>query len=491
MDLIEIRKQNPWWDNPGRINEDPKLKDFDAAKIKWEPRLKKYIFLDKNAVYSIRGPRQVGKTTLVKIMIRELLLENSPLNVMYFACDLLRDNIALNDLLTTYYDWVRNQNKERVHIFLDEISSVRDWQKSVKFFVDNYGSKNLTIVLTGSHTLDIKTSVERLPGRVGEKEHVQTHKILLPMKFAEYVQMKNPELYKQVQTFQLDIATERTKQFLMLISGTLPKSAHNLVRLLPELDSIFDEYLITGGIMIAVNEYAEHKRINAQIYDIYIRQLIGDIARTNREEKTAKLILASILKKICSPISWNSIRRENDIPSPPTVEQYANILQSMFVLNTFYKIEMDGTIKRASDKKIHILNPFIFHALQGWLINPAQDPFQSSMEFLASAESKSKLIESVVGDHLNRAAHNMRPTDTFDASDYIFYLKTNKGHEVDYVFKTQDIFAGVDVTYQNELNSEDFRGLNKLGRGCMVSKKQLTQKEKIAVIPLSLFLLYI
>lgn len=491
MDLLEIRKQNPWWDNPGRINEDPKLRDFDAAKIKWAPRLRKYIFLDKNAVYSIRGPRQVGKTTLVKIMIRELLEKNNPLNVMYFACDLLRDNIALNDLLATYYEWVRNQNKERVHVFLDEISSVKDWQKSIKFFVDNYGSQNLTIVLTGSHTLDIKTSVERLPGRVGEKEHVQTHKILLPMKFAEYVQMKNPELYKQVQAFELDLAPQRTKQFLELISGTLPKSAHNLVRLLPELDLIFDDYLITGGIMIAVNEYAEHKRINAQIYDIYIRQLIGDIARTNREEKTAKMILASILKKTCSPVSWNSIRKENGIPSPPTVEQYANILQNMFVLNIFYKIEMNGTIKRASDKKIHILNPFIFHALQGWLINPAQDPFQSSTEFMSSAENKSKLIESVVGDHLIRAAHNIRPTDTFDASDYVFYLKTNKGHEVDYVFKTQDTFAGVDVTYQNELNSEDFRGLNKLGGGCMVSKKQLVQKEKIVVIPLSLFLLYI
>ncbi len=491
MDLIEIRKQNLWWDTPGRINEDPKIKDFDSAKIKWAPRLKKYIFLDKNAVYSIRGPRQVGKTTLVKIMIRGLLEKNNPLNVMYFACDLLRDNIALNDLLTTYYEWVRNQNRERVHIFLDEISSVKDWQKSVKFFVDNYGNQNLTIVLTGSHTLDIKTSVERLPGRVGEKEHVQTHKILLPMKFAEYVQMKNPELYKQVQAFELDIAQKRTEQFLELISGTLPKSAHNLVRLLPEIDSIFEEYLITGGIMIAVNEYTEHKRINAQIYDIYIRQLIGDIARTNREEKTAKMILASILKKICSPVSWNSIRKENCIPSPPTVEQYANILQNMFVLNIFYKIEMDGTIKRASDKKIHILNPFIFHDLQGWLINPAQDPFQSSMEFLSSAENKSKLIESVVGDHLNRAAHNIRPTDTFDASDYVFYLKTNKGYEVDYVFKSQDIFAGVDVTYQNELNSEDFRGLNKLGSGCMVSKKQLIQKGDIAIIPLSLFLLYI
>ena len=83
------------------------------------PRLKKYIFLDKNVVYSIRGPRQVGKTTLIKIVIKELLEKNSPLNIMYFACDLLRDNLALNDLLNTYYSWIRPQNKERIFIFLE------------------------------------------------------------------------------------------------------------------------------------------------------------------------------------------------------------------------------------------------------------------------------------------------------------------------------------------------------------------------------------
>ena len=491
MELLEVRKQNPWWENPLRINEDPKLKDFDTAKVKWFPRLMKYINLDKDAVYSIRGPRQVGKTTLLKLMIRNLLQTSNPINVMYFACDLLRDNLALSDLLETYYSWIRNQSQARVHIFLDEISSVKDWQKAIKFFVDTKGNANLTIVVTGSHTLDIKTSAERLPGRVGEKEHVSTHKILLPMKFAEYVQMRNPELYRQVQVFELDAAPKRGAQFNELIAGKLPLSAQNLIRLLPELDALFDEYLITGGVMIAVNEYAQHNRINAQIYDIYIRQLIGDMARLNREERTAKFILASMLKRLCTPLSWNCIRKENSIPSPPTVEQYANILQNMFVVNIFFKIEADGTIKRASGKKIHILNPFIFHALRGWLINPAEDPYQSSVEFLSSAENKSKLVEAVVGDHLNRAAHNIRPSDTFDASDYVFYFRTKKGDEVDFIFKAQNIFAGIDLTYQNQLNSEDFRGLSKLGGGCMISKRDFLQKDKVAVIPVSLFLLYI
>lgn len=491
MDILELRKQNPWWENPHRIEEDPKIKDYEAAAIKWNPRLKKHLFLDKNVVYSIRGPRQVGKTTLLKIIIRELLQKNSPINVLYFACDLLKDNFALKDLLDTYRGWVRAQNQDRIFIFLDEISAVDAWQKAIKQFIDLNGNNNLTIVLTGSHTLDIKNSTERLPGRVGEKENVPTHKILLPMKFAEYVQMRNPELYKQVQEFKLDQAEERTNQFLKLITGILPPSAYNLLRLVPELDLLLEEYLLTGGVMIAVNEFVKNKRISSPIYDLYIRQIMGDMARINREEKTAKRILAAVLKRIGSSYSWNSIKKEADIPTQPTVDQYAGILDNMFVLNIVYKIEMDGTIKPASDKKVYILNPFIFHALNGWLINPAKDPFECSKEFLLSSEEKSKLIESVVGDHLNRAAYNLRPADTFDPSDFVFYSKTNKGYEIDFVFKTEELRTGIEVKYQSLINTGDLKGILKLGRGCLVSKTIFEQKNRVAIIPVSLFLLYI
>ncbi|MFH1916045.1 MAG: ATP-binding protein [Nanoarchaeota archaeon] len=491
MDILELRKQNPWWEHSNRIEEDPKIIDYEAAYVKWTPRLKKYIFLDKNVVYSIRGPRQVGKTTLLKIIIRELLQKNNAINIIYFACDLLKDNVALKDLLDTYLKWVRSQNNDRIHIFLDEISAVNEWQKAIKQFIDLNGNNNLTIILTGSHTLDIKNSTERLPGRVGEKASVPTHKILLPMKFAEYVQMRDPQLYTQVQEYKLDIAEERTKQFLHVINGNLPASANNLLRLVPELDTILEEYLLTGGIMIAVNEYVKNKRIPSQIYDLYIRQIMGDMSRINREEKTAKRILAAILKRIGSSYSWNSIRKEADIPTQPTVDQYAGILDNMFILNIVYKIELDGKIKQASDKKVYILNPFIFHALNAWLINPAKDPFECSKEYVLSPEEKSKLIESVVGDHLNRAAHNIRPSDTFDPSDFVFYLKTNKGHEVDFVFKTEESITGIEVKYQNAINSQDLHGIMKIGRGCLISKMTFEQKNKIAILPISLFLLYI
>ena len=42
MDLLDVRKQNPWWENPIRINEDPKLMELSSVPLRWEPRLGKF-----------------------------------------------------------------------------------------------------------------------------------------------------------------------------------------------------------------------------------------------------------------------------------------------------------------------------------------------------------------------------------------------------------------------------------------------------------------
>ena len=491
MDISEIRRQNPWWENPLRIEEDLKIQDVENSIAKWTPRLLHYIDLEKDALYSIRGPRQVGKTTSIKILIKKLLINKNPINIMYYACDLVLDEKKLYELLESYHIWIRNQNQERIYIFLDEISSVKNWQKTLKFFIDTKGNSNITFLVTGSHTLDIKSSTERLPGRVGDKEGIQTNKILLPMKFAEYVEMRNPEIFEHIKKLDLHKSNTRNDEFLQIISGKLPKSSWNLSKILPELDKLLEEYLITGGIMIAVNDYLKNSKISASIYELYLKQLAGDIGRLNREEKTAKLILLSMMKRMSTPISWDGIRKENGIANSQTIFQYANLLSDLFIINIFYKINLDNQHKKLSDKKIYIQNPFIFHALYNWLINPSKEPFVSTHEFLSDSQQKSTLIESVIANHLCRATFSLKPSDIFDASDHIFYTRTKKGHEIDFVIKVDEKLRGIEVKYQNSINPEDFISLKKLQSGCLITKSLIEQRGRYSLIPISLFLLYI
>lgn len=491
MEFQTLKKQNPWWEGTNRINEDIKLIELENSPLKWNPRLLKHIDFEKNAVYSIRGPRQIGKTTTIKLVIRELLKTKPAKNIFYFACDNLVDNIQLAELLEIFYGYVRTQNKERVYIFLDEISYVKDWQKAIKHFIDLNGSQNITITLTGSNILDLKRSSERLPGRVGEKEGISSNKIFLPMKFAEFVELKSPELHSRVKQLRLDEPEIRNKEFQEILNGTVPKSALELSYLQRALDGLLDDYLVTGGIMVAINELQKTGKISSQIYDMYTKQIFADITRAGREEKTAKLILSSILKKMGTPSSWNGIRKENDIPSQQTVEQYVYVLRDIFVLNLCYKTELSGEGNYAGNRKIYLSNTFIYNALFHALFEPTKDPYLLSHENLLNSEIKSILIESLVLNHLNRAFYSFRPSDLYDPSDFIYYAKTKKGNEIDFVVKTPQGLRGMEVKYQNQINPEDLIGIKKIKHGVLVTKDKLEQKDGIAVIPVSLFLLYI
>jgi len=73
--IFDLAEENPWWTNPNLIDGDFHIKTFDASSIKWIPGIKSYINLDvpDYVLYTVRGPRQVGKTTLIKLLIREKL----------------------------------------------------------------------------------------------------------------------------------------------------------------------------------------------------------------------------------------------------------------------------------------------------------------------------------------------------------------------------------------------------------------------------------
>ena len=80
--VSDLRSVNPWWKSPDAINKDAQIVQWEDSNIKYDPRLRKRFDYDHDIVYSLRGPRQVGKTTLIKLQIREFLQDKiSPWNV--------------------------------------------------------------------------------------------------------------------------------------------------------------------------------------------------------------------------------------------------------------------------------------------------------------------------------------------------------------------------------------------------------------------------
>jgi len=82
---------NPWWSDPIRIDSDKNIKAIEKTSIKWRQEKVVHFDLEKDAIYTLRGPRQVGKTTLIKKIIKNLLKNSTkPHAIFYYSFDLER-----------------------------------------------------------------------------------------------------------------------------------------------------------------------------------------------------------------------------------------------------------------------------------------------------------------------------------------------------------------------------------------------------------------
>ena len=492
VEISELAKQNPWWADINAIESDDKIRDFDSAVIKWIPRLKKYLKLNNDVLYSLRGPRQVGKTTLVKLIIREELKKRKPSDIFYFTCDLVVSPTALNDILESYLTWAQRQSIDRKLIVLDEVSRVKEWEFALKHIIDVFSLKGKTFILTGSSSWDLKHGIERLPGRKGELSGEQNHKILLPMKFAEYVEMRDPETYSKIKSFGLADNESRKIVFNELVKGQAQKWIGPILPFQKTLDAIFDEYLITGGIMTAVNQLQNKQEINNNIYELYLQFFFGDLARMMREETTAKKILSAVIKHHGTTIGWTKIAKEMDIKTPITVMQYCDILHNLFALNIYHAFDQNYRVPRhRSDKKLQVPNPFFFHAFRGYVENPTGNYFRYAQQFIQTSEGKALLAESVCGDHLARLSYNFAPSDLFDQTNSVFYVRNMRGETIDFITRIGSEFLPVEVKYQNQISSNDYHSIEKFKYGIIATKKTFEVRGNYIAIPMPVFLLFI
>lgn len=136
------------------------------------------IELGPRRVHTLRGPRQVGKSTTAKRLIRRLL-DRGERRIFYWSFDLSTENADIVDAV---------RRARRLHpdpdgvwyLFLDEVTTVPDWQLGVKYLVDNGPSDDDCLLCTGSSARHVGS--EQLPGRKGAGRHY----LQLPVSFRDF-----------------------------------------------------------------------------------------------------------------------------------------------------------------------------------------------------------------------------------------------------------------------------------------------------------------
>src|ERR1051326_3288586 len=98
--LDRLRELNPWWSDAQAIQRDRHLRALASSPFQRPILLLDQLQLDAPIVYTLRGARQVGKTTTVKLLIRKLLDQGvAPTRILYYTLDLERDPDQIVDIV--------------------------------------------------------------------------------------------------------------------------------------------------------------------------------------------------------------------------------------------------------------------------------------------------------------------------------------------------------------------------------------------------------
>jgi hypothetical protein len=500
----DIRDLNPWWKNKDKINDDKKIREWQNSTIKYDPRLRRKINYDfepnNSIVYTLRGPRQVGKTTLVKIQIKEFLEKGiSPWNILYYSLDLANTQQDVVDVVEKYMKMTKRQRGDnRCYLFLDEASSVHDFQKGIKWLVDNDKIQNCTVMATGSQAISIKNATERLPGRKGRLGKENYDKILLPMKFVEYASIQNKDIKNFIMDNDLLSFDNRKTIIQKLINHEIDKKIDELNSYQNELNDILFEYMLTGGTPKVIDEKITAGEISEDLYTSYLDGFKGEWSALKKNEVLLKQFCGSIISSLGSHISWNDISKNASLGSPNTATDYAHSLKDLFVLTM---VHMYGENKKIpliqKEKKFYFHDPFFFHIFNGWL--SAKNNFETSQKYLEDEINQGKIVEGIVADHLIRLAFLLSDKkQTFDYFNHVFYWKDDKNREVDFVlYDGNSIEVPIEVKFRNKINAKELAGLvnfltaTKQKSGLVLSKYELDTRQDYVIIPTSVFLLLI
>lgn len=430
MDVI-FKPHNPHWANPDQFAAlDPHLSAL--AEL---PLVYRFPLLDRlprtiPGVYSITGGRQVGKTTLLKRHMADLLdVGVDPMRIVYVPGEMVDDHHALARLFTSHLESLP-LGPEAMTFILDEVTYVKDWDRGVKFLADAGLLKNTIMILTGSDSVVIQDARMRFPGRRGKSDRVDFH--LFPISFAEFVSLKEDLSLSDAQGLSDD-----------------PNSASRL-------DVLFETYLIHGGYLTGINDYETTNSIPRSTFMTYADWIRGDVLKRGKREHFLREILSAMVKRIGSQVTWNALSGELSIDHPATVSDYVELLARMdaaIIQLALREDKLTGAPKKA--RKLHFADPFVFHAVRSWL-SGVDDPFERDVSsLLADAEKLGGLVESCAVSHF----HRLYPT---------FYIK-GQG-EVDIAYVKEGRFHPIEIKWTRQIRKPELKQAAKYPNSLVCSR---------------------
>lgn len=441
----QIVRYNPWWTQSDWEAQDPHLRRLNAQPTRLPAPQVEEVDLTRPAVHILRGPRQVGKSTDLKLLVRRALKEGfEPRQIVYLALDLLEDQPAkeLVDTIDRAYDLANSKIRPRL-LLLDEVTSTASWRTSVKTLWDDGRIDEDIVICTGSSAIDLaQGAAERLPGRRGPGRDF----LVMPQSFASFARALDNDLPAGL---GLTIAE---------IVNPDGQAALKDVRVhLPELQRAFERYRVFGGLPAAVGEAvtgltSPSEEVQRVLWDSFTKE----VQHKGASMPAAQALLERVMRSLGSKVSWNKMAEEMAVPlggmtrnrrAKPgktdrrTLQSYIEFLAvNYFALILYFWKQGSGTGDVSKDKKIYFGDPLL-HTITAERVGLQRD---------AHAD-----VENVIALALYRRYEpTERSSENMLSPDCLHVWGTKSGGEIDFVCGPRDAIEAVEVADWDKLNRQ-------------------------------------
>lgn len=439
----QILRYNPWWTDPGWEPKDAHLKRLAAQPARLPSPQVEAVGLARPAVHVIRGPRQVGKSTDLKLLATRALNEGfSPRQVVYLSLDLLEDQPAeaLVETAERAFELAASRERPRL-LLLDEVTSAAAWRTSIKSMWDDGQIDADVVVCTGSSAIDLATGIaERLPGRRGPGRDF----LVLPQDFGSFARAINTTIPQGLGLTISDLVSPDGQEALF------DARIH-----LPALHAAFERYLVFGGLPAAVAEAVNGEPMPTEdVQRIMWDSLVKEVQRKGATVPATQALLERVMRSLGSKVSWNQMAQDMDVPlrrkgstststatDRRTVEAYIEFLAlNYFALILYFWKPDSGTANRSKDKKIYFGDPLL-HTITAERVGLNRDPHAD--------------VENAIAVALYRRYEpNERTAENMVSPENLHVWGTKKGGEIDFVCGPRAAIEAVEVADWQKVNRQ-------------------------------------
>jgi predicted AAA+ superfamily ATPase len=275
-------------------------------------------YLDAKGIILLVGARQVGKTSLLYLLMDELRNQGISENFIHYL-DL--EDLTVLDILNSgtkeFIDYLKAmgiETEKRNYLFIDEIQYLNNPTNFLKLIADHH--QNLKLIVSGSSTLEIRRKFkDSLAGRKVIFE-------IFPLDFYEFMLFKGEQKLAEI----------LVKSDLRHIHQDTEIQDLPARFFIKDLTRYYNEYLIFGGYPRVALETGNEKKITylMDIYQSYVKKDIKDLMRVdnitafNNLLKVLALQIGNLvnLTELCNTVK---IARE-------TLERYLFLLENTFIV---------------------------------------------------------------------------------------------------------------------------------------------------------------